>query len=201
MANVSTLCEYTNKGGRTVRKWIWTGIGVALGLLIIGVAFALGGYGDTDAQAPSNEEVKQVQMLLAKDREPGLLLAKVHASMNDLVGWGHYKDFKDRNGTAWHYWDSDASTIKSDLQKAEAIVKKSASQHSDLVKDLDNAIALVDVASETHNADALLYLHRVVSDLAQFAYGHYTDYHAFGCTNLFHGSNVAKVEQLIKSGS
>ncbi|MCL6600242.1 MAG: hypothetical protein K6T81_16110 [Alicyclobacillus macrosporangiidus] len=178
----------------------WTGIGAALlGMgLTIGMVSACG----DGASAPSNEEVKQVQTEL-KDEKAGDLIAGVHSKMNDIVGWNHYEVFKDPQSDAWNQWDrTDSLWVKQQLQQAEAAVKAHGGpKATDVVKDLENAIKLVDLASKKHDYEALLYIHRIVSDLGQFAYGHYTDYHSFGSTNLFHGSNVAKIQELIGNAS
>jgi hypothetical protein len=178
----------------------WTGMGAAL----LGMCLAVGmvsGCGDS-AAAPSNEEVMQVQAEL-KDKNAGDLIAGVHSKMNDIVGWNRYEIFQDPQSDAWNEWDRTGSLwVKQQLQEAEAAVKgHGGPKATDVVKDLENAVKLVDVASKKHDADALLYIHRIVSDLGQFAYGHYTDYHSFGCTNLFHGANVAKIEELIRNES
>jgi hypothetical protein len=182
-----------------VKLWKVSVAGACIALVMGGLVYWLAGM-RSDVRVDEGQ-TKRVQAELAGDAAAGNLIDEVHGKMNDLVGWGHYEEFSDKNSDAWKDWAGTyAKDIKDELQKAEQEVKKDGGKTAETaVKDLDNAMALVDVATVTHDVHALLFLHRIVSDLGQFAYGHYTDHRMFGYTYTFNGPNVRQVEDMIRS--
>ncbi|WAH38758.1 hypothetical protein [Alicyclobacillus dauci] len=90
--------------------------------------------------------------------------------------------------------------IEKDINTAESAIRKGPLTPADnnVLKDLDNAQKMAVIASQTHNATGLLYLHRIASDLSEWCYGDVTDGKYWGDTITLNGDNVDQLEQYIK---
>jgi hypothetical protein len=179
-----------NVGGITVN--LWKVVALVVGAVVVVVGIFLGFR--LTLPKIDDEKVKSVQAALASTKNAGEIIAHVHDEMNGIVGWNGYEDYKDPESKEWATWELDNyPQIKYELREAQDLLQNGGNEAKLVLRDLDNAIALLDVAKQKHEVTALLYLHRIVSDLGQFAYGHYTDRNPWGYTYTLDGKFVPQV--------
>ncbi|MCL6633610.1 MAG: hypothetical protein K6T63_13380 [Alicyclobacillus herbarius] len=172
-----------------------------IAILAIMVASGLAGCsifgGNGTTKPPSNAATKKVQQAIGNPTNKGIIysdLSSLHDDANQWVGYGHTPD--------WGPWSEQAEkTYIPAVEKVKKEVEKDAHNKitKAVLKDLDNAEALLKIAEQKHDRQALLYFHRIMSDLANYVYSKNKGDEYFGATHALNGSEASTIDEYVKS--
>lgn len=146
---------------------------------------------------------KAVTKLIAAD------VAKIHDEANNLVGWGRDEALKDKSDSGWTSFDHGVyNQMMSEVKDALQAMATNVHTDSDnkLIRDLQNIEKLDQIAHNKHDVTALIDIHRIASDLQDFALNlHYNGSGGadgyYGYTNMLKGAKVQEVEKYIQQNS
>jgi hypothetical protein len=177
-------------------------------LVVLGVAVAViaaaGVWWTRDRESrPANQVVDEAQSaFFSQAHDPKLafeIVSGIHDEANHMVGYGATP-----NWDTFHAQQYPALTKKVDTLLAE-FYSHSDSQNEEIkriVHDIQNMKSLLQIADKIHDRQAIVYLHRIASDLAEFVFtkdGNPDEYWA--ATHALDAPEAKTIDEYISSHS
>jgi hypothetical protein len=178
-------------------------VGVAVATAVLVVVAIWWGRNREQEPMPSSQVVSEAQAAFfnhVQDPQSALdVVRDIHAEANQMVGYGETPN-----------WDTfHSQQCPKVTQQVDALLKAFAN-HSDsqndeikrIVVDIQNMKSLLRIADKDHDRQALLYLHRIASDLAEFVFtkdGNPDEYWA--ATHALGGSQAGVIDEFISKHS
>lgn len=156
-----------------------------------------GGNGKNPVPATANAVKNDVVQKIAPTKTQGLRseLNQLHDDANQWVGYNHTPKWSTWDKKEPGYFQSVAK-VKQQIEDGQQDQKTKA-----VVEDLRNAESLLKIAKKDHSRQALLYFHRIMSDLANFVYSSQQGEEYWGATNVLHGKEAPVINSYVKSHS
>ncbi|WP_040948253.1 hypothetical protein [Gorillibacterium massiliense] len=167
--------------------------------------------GKNDYLSSMSEDIRDeaLKSAISSKAEVADLLERLHRKFDEMVGYGNVDHFKPNAAgqtpeTAKEAWDNilNRLTTQPDIYNQMAI----ATDDPDAKKDFANLASLTVIATDKRDAQALIYMHRIVHDLDYWVYnspGSAKNPDKFGAAHAFKKaptSQIKTIEAYIKSG-